>query len=52
MDKEIARGERMLSNQGFLAKAPKALVEEETRKLDMNREKKAKLLSQLALMQD
>lgn len=40
---EIARSEKMLSNARFVEKAPKALVEEEKRKLEKNR----KLLEEL-----
>ena len=43
LKKEIARGEGMLKNQGFLAKAPKQLVDAETEKLTANKEKFAKL---------
>ncbi len=45
---EIQRGERMLSNQGFVAKAPKALIEQEEEKLLRNRELKEKILGQIA----
>lgn len=34
---EIARGEKMLSNQGFVAKAPAKLIEEEKAKLEKNK---------------
>ena len=43
LKKEIARGEGMLRNQGFLAKAPKQLVDAENEKLATNKEKFAKL---------
>lgn len=48
---EIARGEKMLSNPGFLAKAPKAKVELEQGKLEDNRkqlQEVRKLLQSLA----
>lgn len=48
---EIARGEKMLSNPGFLAKAPKAKVELEQGKLEDNRkqlQEVRKLLESLA----
>ena len=35
---EIARSEKMLSNAGFVAKAPKALVDAEKAKLEKNKE--------------
>ena len=31
---EVARGEKMLSNPGFVAKAPQAKIEEEQQKLE------------------
>lgn len=43
---EIARSEKMLANSGFVAKAPKALVEAEKEKLQKNREFLDKLLNQ------
>ena len=48
---QIARGEKMLSNPGFLAKAPKAKVELEQGKLEDNRkqlQEVRKLLESLA----
>ncbi|MGN0754779.1 MAG: valine--tRNA ligase, partial [Aristaeellaceae bacterium] len=39
LKKEIARAEGMLKNQGFLAKAPAALVEQEKTKLALNQQK-------------
>lgn len=47
VDSEIARGERMLANQGFLAKAPAKLIEEETQKLDDNKNMREKLIEQM-----
>ncbi len=44
---EISRSTKMLSNQGFVAKAPKALVDNETEKLKKNQELFAKLESDL-----
>ncbi|MCL2756101.1 MAG: class I tRNA ligase family protein [Firmicutes bacterium] len=38
LKKEIERGARMLSNESFLAKAPKSLVEEEQTKLAINKQ--------------
>ncbi|MDE7215704.1 MAG: valine--tRNA ligase, partial [Clostridia bacterium] len=40
---EVQRSERMLSNQGFVAKAPKALIDKEKEKL-VNYTEKAKKL--------
>ncbi len=40
---EIERGEKMLKNQGFIAKAPKQLIDKEQEKLSKNKELKAKL---------
>ena len=42
---EIARSEKMLSNAGFVAKAPAALVEAEKEKLAKNKEFLAQLLN-------
>ncbi len=44
---EIQRGERMLSNPGFLSKAPAKLVEEERQKLMANKQLLNKLKEQL-----
>ncbi|MDD4316249.1 MAG: class I tRNA ligase family protein, partial [Clostridia bacterium] len=44
---EIARGEKMLSNTGFVAKAPQKLIEDEKQKLESNRQLQEKLLQQL-----
>ena len=41
---EIARGEKMLSNPNFIAKAPKEKIELEQSKLNMHRENLASLL--------
>ncbi len=45
---EISRGERMLSNPGFLAKAPEAKVNLEKEKLAANKDKLASLEKRLA----
>ncbi len=34
LEQEVARGEKMLSNEGFMAKAPQAKIEEERAKLE------------------
>ena len=44
---EIARSEGKLNNPGFTAKAPAKLVEQEKEKLQVNRDKLAKLESRL-----
>lgn len=44
---EIKRGENLLSNTGFTAKAPKALIDKEKSKLEANREKYEKLKAQM-----
>lgn len=49
---EIARSEKMLSNQGFVAKAPKELVENEQIKLENNRNTYQKLLTERAKLED
>ncbi|MCL2851187.1 MAG: class I tRNA ligase family protein, partial [Firmicutes bacterium] len=43
LQKEIERGEKVLSNQGFIARAPKQLVDEERKKLADNKSLLAKL---------
>lgn len=48
--KEIERGEKLLSNQGYLAKAPKQLIEKETEKLASYKLKAEKLINELASM--
>lgn len=47
MEGEIKRSEGMLNNPGFVAKAPKQLIENEKVKLQVNTEKKAKLLERI-----
>ncbi len=44
---EIRRSEGMLGNPGFVAKAPKQMIENEKVKLQANTEKKAKLLERI-----
>ncbi len=44
---EIERGERMLSNPGFVAKAPEKLIENEKNKLAKNKEMYEKILGEL-----
>ena len=44
MQKEIARLEGKLNNEGFLAKAPKAVVEKEKEKLEEYKQKQQALL--------
>lgn len=44
LNKEIQRGKSMLSNQGFISKAPQHLVEAERKKLADNKDKLEKLL--------
>ncbi|MGI6593826.1 MAG: valine--tRNA ligase [Christensenellales bacterium] len=44
LNKEIQRGKSMLSNQGFISKAPQHLVEVERKKLADNKDKLEKLL--------
>lgn len=46
-ENEIQRGEKMLSNQGFLSKAPEKLVAEERLKLQKNIELKERIKSQI-----
>lgn len=44
---EIARSEKMLSNKGFVDKAPEALVANEKQKLEANKQKLSKLLEEV-----
>ena len=48
VNKEIARAGGMLKNQGFLAKAPAALVQQEKDKLEANLQKKDSLEKRIA----
>ena len=43
IERDIQRAEGKLNNQGFLAKAPAQLVEQEKAKLEVSRDKLAKL---------
>ena len=47
MKGEVARAEGKLSNPGFLAKAPAQLVEQERAKLEITRDKAAKLAARI-----
>ena len=47
VEKEIARANGKLSNQGFLDKAPKALVDSERAKLDKYIDMRQKIKEQL-----
>ena len=49
---EVARGEKMLSNQGFLSKAPQAKIEEEKEKLENYRNMLKATEERIAKMQD
>lgn len=48
---EIAKSKAMLGNPGFVAKAPKQRVEEETARLAVNKDKAGKLEARLAELQ-
>lgn len=48
VENEIKRGKGMLSNAGFMAKAPAALVEQEKEKLRKNEELKERINTQIA----
>ena len=48
VENEIKRGKGMLSNAGFMAKAPAALVEQEKEKLRKNEELKERINAQIA----
>ena len=50
LESEIARGEGKLSNQGFMSKAPAALVEQERNKLSTNREMLESVKARIAEM--
>lgn len=51
MESEVSRAEGKLNNQGFLAKAPEKVVEEERSKLEKAKEMLAKLEARIAEMQ-
>ena len=48
VESEIARAERMLSNQGFIAKAPQKLIDEEKEKLDKYNKLKENLIEAIS----
>jgi len=48
VDQEIAHSERLLSNQGFVNKAPEAVVQKERDKLAESRERRTRLQERLA----
>ena len=48
IEKEIARAEGLLANEGFIAKAPKQLVDTEKEKLKSNIEFRENLLKTIA----
>ena len=52
VEKEIARASGKLSNNGFLEKAPKALVDNERQKLNKYIDMREKLKSQIKDLQD
>ena len=52
LQKEIARTESKLNNQGFISKAPAALVEQEREKLAANQAKAAALESRIAELKE
>ncbi len=52
LQKEIARAEGKLSNQGFVAKAPAALVEQEKAKLALNQQKMEQVGKRLAELKE
>nr|MBR4280659.1 valine--tRNA ligase [Clostridia bacterium] len=52
LQKEIARAEGKLNNQGFVAKAPAALVEQEKAKLALNQQKLEQVEKRLAELKE
>ena len=52
LQKEIARAEGKLNNQGFIAKAPAALVEQEKAKLALNQQKLEQVEKRLAELKE
>ena len=50
LESEVSRGEKMLSNQGFIAKAPKEKIEEEKEKLENYKNKLEEVISRLNKM--
>ncbi|MBQ3574768.1 MAG: valine--tRNA ligase, partial [Clostridia bacterium] len=51
VENEITRADRMLNNQGFIAKAPQALVDKEKEKLATNKNLLEKLKARIAEME-
>jgi len=47
MQREIARSEKLLSNEGFVSKAPAEVVDKERAKLEDQRQRAAKLQERL-----
>jgi len=47
VERDIQRAEGKLNNQGFIAKAPAALVEQEKAKLEVNKDKLVKLVARI-----
>jgi two-component system phosphate regulon sensor histidine kinase PhoR len=52
VERDIQRAEGKLNNQGFIAKAPAQLVEQEKAKLEVNKDKLAKLNARIADLQN
>ncbi|MBE5799421.1 MAG: valine--tRNA ligase [Clostridiales bacterium] len=52
VERDIQRAEGKLNNQGFLAKAPAQLVEQEKAKLEVSKDKLAKLNARIADLQN
>ena len=52
LEGEVARSEKMLSNPGFVNKAPEAKVQQEKDKMADYKEKLAKVTDRLAAIQD
>ena len=52
LTKEIARAEGKLNNQGFIAKAPAALVEQEKAKLALNQQKLEQVTARIAELKE
>ena len=52
LQKEIARAEGKLNNQGFIAKAPAALVDQEKAKLALNQQKLEQVEKRLAELKE
>ena len=52
VERDIQRAEGKMNNQGFIAKAPAQLVEQEKAKLEVNKDKLAKLNARIADLQN